>query len=401
MAKRVQINRVVRGIGLLGIAVVALAILYAMTIFFNTQKRLAVGAFESWTEQPFYELPQSANIPKNKPGSVIRTQKLYSTPQGIDGWRVMYTSTDRTGNDIVVTGIIAAPAGLASGQKRTVVAWGHPTTGTAQRCAPSVGIDPFDTIEGLRDLVAHGYIVVATDYSGMGAAGPPSFLIGETEGRNMLDIVRAVQKTLPENTTNDVILWGHSQGGHAALFAEQIATTYASELTVKGVATAAPATQLGDLLEADAGDVSGITIGSYAMQAYSTAYGQNLTTILTPDGQAATPTMATLCLIGQNQKLHEIATPLIGKYFTSKPTTTQPWADILKQNTPGQSAIKTPLFVAQGQSDTLVNPQITQQFVDNQVALGATVTFVPIANTGHGMVALRAIPQLIDWMKQL
>ena len=44
---------------------------------------------------------------------------------------------------------------------------------------------------GLHELVAAGYAVVATDYSGMGADGPPAYLIGVTEGNNVLDIVRA------------------------------------------------------------------------------------------------------------------------------------------------------------------------------------------------------------------
>lgn len=371
-------------------------LLYIVGNILNTERRLTFGKVEQMSEQVFYVSP--TGYESNGPGELIKTEKLLSTPAGMDGWRVMYTSTDKDNNQIIVTGLIVAPSNMKKDEKHTVVSWGHPTTGIAPRCAPSVGIDPFDSIEGLRDLVHNGYIVVATDYSGMGIPGSPSFLIGETEGRNVLDIVRASHDLLPNNASSDVFLWGHSQGGHAGLFAEQIAASYASELTIKGVATAAPATKLGELLTADEGDVSGVTIGSYAMSAYSKAYSVDLTSILTPEGISHTPVMADLCLLGQNQKIHDIATPLIGNYFKSSPQTTEPWATMLSENTPGLQKIKAPLFVAQGDIDTLVRPEITQSFVDEQKALGANVTYVPVPKTGHGMVALKAMPDVIKWM---
>ncbi len=375
-----------------------MATLYIVSNALNTERRLTFGVVEKLDEQPFYASPDAYE--PTTPGALIRTQKLLSAPAGTDGWRVMYTSTDEDGKEIAVTGLILAPHNMPKDKKYTVVSWGHPTTGIAPKCAPSVGIDPFDSIEGVRDLINNGYIVVATDYSGMGIPGSPSFLIGQTEGRNVLDIVRAAQGLLPNNVGSDVFLWGHSQGGHAALFAEQIASSYAPELSIKGVAVAAPATELGELLAADKGDVSGITIGSYAMNAYSAAYNTDLKTILTQQGIDNTPSMGELCLFGQNQKLHDIATPMIGNYFKSDPESTEPWATILTENTPGQQKITAPLFVAQGDIDTLIHPAITESFVARQRALGANVTYLSVPKTGHGMVALRSIGDVVTWMAQ-
>ncbi len=381
------------------LAVIAFAVCaYVLSFVLTTEKRLTFGTIESWTEKPFYTLPDT--IPEGKPGQLLRSEKLASAPNGIVGWRILYYSSDINGKSIIVSGLVAAPD-KSSPTKRQVVSWGHPTTGTAPRCAPSVGIDPFDSIEGLRDLVGAGYVVAATDYSGMGLEGQPSFLIGKMEGQNVLDAARAAQQLLATNAGSDVILWGHSQGGHASLFAEQLASSYAPNLTIKGVAVAAPATELGQLLEDNSSTVAGVTIGSYAIDAYSKTYGADINTILTTDGVAATPQMTPLCLLGQNDKLHDIARPLIGNYFLQDPSKKEPWAAMLSENTPGKAKIEAPLFVAQGEADTLIDPQITQQFVNSQKTLGADVTYVTIPNTGHGMVALKAMPDMLIWLKKL
>lgn len=382
--------------------VIALGILIVPPLL-NTERRLEEGVVESGLGTPFYTLPDP--IPAGKPGELVRSEPLYSTARGTQAWRILYHSTDHEGKSILVSGTVITPTSPAPAQGRTVVAWGHPTTGTAQRCAPSVGIDPFILIEGLHDLISAGYVVVATDYSGMGADGPPSFLIGKTEGQNVLDAARAAQKLTSTHANNKLVTWGHSQGGHAALFAAQLAASYAPDLELKGVATAAPASNLNALLQDDIGDISGITIGSYAFNAYHDAYrdtpGTALDTILTPAGVTATPTMAKLCLIGQNKELHTIARPLIGAYIKSDPSTTQPWANLLAENTPDTAKIEVPLFVAQGQKDTLIKPAVTADFVARAKMTNPHVTFLPIPNATHGTVALDALPSLLAWLKTL
>jgi len=369
----------------------------------TAERRLSEGAVESWTGSSFYKLPDP--IPVGSPGRLVRAEKLASAPKGALAWRILYHSTDVHGQNILVSGVVVAPNAAAPRAGRTIVSWGHPTTGAAQRCAPSVGIDPFDTIEGLRDLLAAGYVVVATDYSGMGAAGPASYLVGVTEGNNVLDAVRAARQLPETHANNHLVLWGHSQGGQAVLFAGQLAAAYAPELLLKGVAVAAPATDLGALMKSDIGDVSGVTIASYAFAAYASVYasmpGANLDSILTPRGVMETPKMAALCNLGQRTELHDLATPLIGRYLTGDPSKVEPWSTLLTENSPGAVQLTVPLFVAQGQTDALVRPEVTRQFADRETSLGTSVTFISIPNTGHGLVALRAMPKLMEWLKQI
>jgi len=281
------------------------------------------------------------------------------------------------------------------------VAWAHPTTGAARRCAPSLFVDPFIVIEGLRRLIDDGYVVTATDYSGMGASGPQSYLVGTTEGDNVLDSVRAARAMPEAHATNELLLWGHSQGGQAALFAAQDASAYAPELRLRGVAVAAPAAELGALLHDDIDDDSGVTIGAYAFDAYAAVYESrvddgDLATVMTPAGIAATPKMAGICLLDQ-KKIHAIAKPLVGRYLTRNPEEVEPWKTLLRQNTPGGQRIGVPILVAQGADDTLVHPATTTEYVHRLCAGGEHVEYDTIAKTGHALVALRAVSKVMQF----
>ena len=384
------------------LALTALMMLAVAACNSSVDRRLVQGAVEEITESPFYTLPSP--VPSGQPGDIIRIERLSSAPDGSIGWRVLYHTTDVTGADIVASGVIVALDAPAPASGRTVVGWGHPTTGAAATCAPSNGIDPFDLIEGLRALLTAGHVVAATDFPGMGLQGPNSYLIGRSEGNSVLDAVRAAQNMADTGTTvsNDVLLWGHSQGGHAVLFAAQDAPSYAPELRLRGVAVAAPAADLGTLFDDDIPDASGVTIGSYAFAAYQSVYaatipGLSLDSILTPEGVAATPGMAQLCLFGQHTTIHADALALVGHYTRNDPATTEPWADLLTQNTPGASPLGVPLFVAQGATDTLVLPNATQQFVAQECAKGEHVTFQLYPDTGHGLIALKAVPAVTSF----
>jgi acetyl esterase/lipase len=195
-----------------------------------------------------------------------------------------------------------------------------------------------------------------------------------------------------------VLLWGHSQGGQAVLFAAQQAHDYAPELDVQAAAVAAPATDLARLLRADIGDSSGVSISAYAFAAYSEVYGHSLDTVLTPQAAAAVPSMTKLCLLTENAALHAIAKPLIGRFLASDPATTQPWAGLLAQNSPGGERLPMRVFVAQGLDDELVRPPSTDAFAAALQSTGTSVTYLRIPGATHGTVALKALPALFDWL---
>lgn len=361
--------------------------------------RLVGDAIDQRELDAFYTAPADGEV--GAPGTLIRSQALEGAPFDARAWRVMYWTTDVHGDAVPVTGTVIVPIGAVPDEGRTVLSWAHPTTGTAPECAPSRGFDPFIGIEGLRMMLDRGYTVVATDYVGMGTSAPDSYLIGETAGNSMLDGVRAAQAIPQAHASSSVVLWGHSQGGQAAIFAAQQAADYAPELTVEAVAVAAPAADLTALMEDHLGDVSGITIGSYAFQAFAEVYserGADLDTMLTPEARAILPRMNELCLLTHLSELHAIAAPVVGAFTAADPTTTEPWASLLRENSAGGRAFDAPLFVAQGLKDQLVLPDATEQFVALERSLGVEVEYRAIPLADHGTVAYLALLDLNAWL---
>ncbi|WP_437385111.1 alpha/beta fold hydrolase [Plantibacter flavus] len=382
--------------------IVLQAVLVAVAVLACTSsldRRVAASVVEQAEEHPFYTLeePRAPGVP----GELVRVEPIESVGDGQRAWRMLYHSTDLNGADVVVSGVVVAPDGPALAA-RPIVSWAHPTTGAAVNCAPSLAVDPFVLIEGLDDLVSAGYVVVATDYPGMGLPGEPSYLIGRTEGNSVLDAARAARSIDGTHAGDELVLWGHSQGGQAALFAAEDAASYAPELRLQAVAVAAPAADLGALLEDNLQAIPGVTIGSFAFTAYQEVYAERfpglaLDSILTPAGVAATPALAKLCLVSGHQELQTVAHGLAGRYVKNDPASTEPWATMLRENTPGTVRIPVPLLVAQGEVDTLVHPSATAAFVRTECALGTETQYRTIPKTGHGMVALRALPAVLEW----
>ncbi|MBL5973148.1 MAG: alpha/beta fold hydrolase [Candidatus Leucobacter sulfamidivorax] len=364
--------------------------------------RLVGDALDRAGIEAFYAAPaQDGADAAPMPGTLIRSEALPGAPFDARAWRVMYWTTDVHGDPVPVTGTVIVPVGAAPDAGRTVLAWGHPTTGTAPECAPSRGFDPFIGIEGLRMMLDRGYTVVATDYVGMGTTAADSYLIGVTAGNSMLDGVRAARSLPLAQAGSSVVLWGHSQGGQAALFAAEQAADYAPELTIEAVAVAAPAADLSALMGSHLDDVSGATIGSYAFQAYAQVYagrGAELDGVLTPAAIAILPEMNRLCLLSHLGELHAIAEPVVGDFFSADPTKTAPWAQLLAENSAGGRAFDAPLFVAQGADDALVLPADTERFVAHEEGLGMRIEYRRVPLADHGTIAYLSLPWLDAWL---
>lgn len=368
----------------------------------TVEARLIGDAFERPGLEAFYAQP--ADALEGDPGSLIKSEELVGVPLAARAWRIMYRSTDLNGDTVVATGVVVTPLGPAPAGGRTVLSWGHPTTGSDESCAPSLGADPYIGIEGMRVLLDRGYTVVATDYTGMGTQGPDSYLIGPTEGHNVLDAARAAQAIPAAQAGSDLVLWGHSQGGQAVLFAAQLAEEYAPELRVRAVAAAAPAADLKALMKTHLDDISGVTIGSYAFSAFAEIYadrGAELTDILTPEAVAIQPQMNELCLLEHISELHAIAQPVVGKFVSADPTTTEPWKTLLEENSAGGSAFDAPLLIVQGLDDELVRPADTEGYVTLARSLGMDVTYDTVAIATHSTIAYLGLPDLIEFLDRV
>ena len=335
-----------------------------------------------------------------QPGSIIRVWPLESGgPGNSDAFRFLYRSTGLKGEAIPVSSAIFIPSGPPPAGGRNIIAWAHPTFGVAPECAPSLYPDRAGLIWNLSDMLSQGYIVVATDYPGLGTDGVHPYLIGESAGRAVLDSVRAARHLSKNTASNRFAVWGHSEGGHAALFTGELAARYAPELMLVGVAAAAPATYLVDLFEDDAATEQDLI--AMALLSWTGLENISPATIVEPAVMPAFTQTARDCLtsVAQFEALAKSEKPLQTERFLKiDPTKTEPWKGIMVRNSPGQAPAGAPVFIAQGSADTTVDPQVTKRFAKALCAQGVRVSFVELPGVSHVFAARDAAPTAIRWM---
>ena len=120
------------------------------------------------TGRAFYTPPTP--LPSADPGDVIWSAPFKGIP-GAKAWKVLYHSRAIDGSDIAVSGVVVAPTEPAPATGRPVISWAHGTHGIADNCAPSRTADMVSRLPSIGKVVAQGYVVVATDYEGLGTPG--------------------------------------------------------------------------------------------------------------------------------------------------------------------------------------------------------------------------------------
>ena len=172
--------------------------------------------------------------------SLIQMEEIDVGELGV-GFRIIYESKSIFGEPIEVSGLVLAPD-LNSEESRPVLSVAHGTVGLADQCAPSRQ-EPVANLELIKPFIEAGWVVVASDFEGLGSDGIHHYIVGESEARGVFDIVRAAKNIEGLNADGPLVVWGHSQGGHAALHASQRWLDLAPELNLVGVAAGAPPSQ--------------------------------------------------------------------------------------------------------------------------------------------------------------
>jgi acetyl esterase/lipase len=330
----------------------------------------------------FYTPPDDLSGP---PGTILRSESFDDgLPDGARGWRVLYVSTDEDAEPIAVSGLIISPDD-ATERRHPVLAWAHGTTGIARACAPSLTDTPLQGIPDMAGALEQGWVLALTDYPGLGTPSPHPYLVGASEGRAVLDSVRAAHDLdIGMELSDEYAIWGHSQGGHAALFAGQLADEYLSDYDLAGVAALAPATRLEDNFAAIQGTQTGNVLTILAVEAWSDYYPDISTDILTRDAQRPAGRLARNC-INQPSRFRLLLTgALLPDTITVRDVTADPsWTDRLDRNTPDPAGITAPLFVAQGLADEIISPVVTEAWVIDRCATDATTQWHTYPGVAH------------------
>jgi hypothetical protein len=381
--------------GALRLAAAGLAIAVAAAV-------VAGMAYLQWHAAPptpdaFYAAPGA--VPP-RPGVLLRHEP-YGTalPAGARGWRVLYTTTRQADAPAVASAVVIATASAAQ-VPRPVILWTHGTTGATPGCAPSVLPGLPASVPALAELLAASWVLVAPDYPGLGTSGPFPYLIGEGEARSALDAVRAARQIDGLSLDPHTVVWGHSQGGHAALWTGLLGPRYAPDVLLAGVAALAPATELVPLVEAAQHTVVGRIMSAYVMQAYSDAYPD----VAFDDYVGPTARgrgLARRCLAGRGALLSVLTSATMERGFFTRPIADGPLGQRLRENTP-QGAVAAPLLIGQGLADDVVLPAVQEGFVRRWCDQGQRLEYRTYAGRDHMGVVAAASPlvgDLLDWTR--
>lgn len=156
---------------------------------------------------------------------------------GADVTRVLYRSERRDGTGAFSSGTLYLPSDGAADLPLLVHVSG--TTGLGDECAPSRG--RFTDLERtLYVLLGRGHAVFVPDLIGLGTPGALAYLEAAEAAHAVLDGARAALAIAPAGALDgQILLSGHSAGGHAALASQALQAGYASELNIIGVSAIA------------------------------------------------------------------------------------------------------------------------------------------------------------------
>lgn len=357
----------------------------------------------------FYDPP--AEVPGGH-GRLIRSDAyLGRAPQNGDVTRILYTTRDAVSRSAVASALVIVPKDPPPGP-RPVVIWNHGTTGVAQGCAPSLR-DASATrwaIPALEQALKAGWVVVASDFSGQGAPGTYPYLIGKGEARSSLDAVLATAELRTDLVLSpDTVVWGHSQGGHAALWTTAIAEDYAPGIDVLGTAAVAPVSDpqalATELLQGPPNALLSV-LTAWVLVPYSETYADvHLDDYIAEGSRSIVLEMTQRCPSEPGVVVSVLTALGVSE---DRPLYSADLTDGALGRRLGENAMTqplgTPMLIAWGANDEVIPPRLQQDFVAKLCAEGQPVRWATYAGYDHLRPLLpksRFLPVLYDWTKGL
>lgn len=389
---------------------------------------------------PFYEAIAKIN-PSGKLGQVIKQEKISTPIKGAQAWRIAYISSDIAERPTISTGLVVAPVGAAPKEGRPVLAWAHGTTGTAQNCGPSqvtnpaVPLNQYFLVGGnswtdygipnLEEFIKEGYVVVATDYQGLGGGGKHQYAVAGTNGRDLINSARAAISMNDTGASQRTIFYGWSQGGGATIAAASLGDylnkqgTVADDLQVLGFVAMAPddaavmiqnATK--DQASADKAihgliqlfSDSVFNFSHFAMTMWGTqaAYPNlKLSDIFTEQGSNV------IDQVLSNKCMHVVADTLNYTYgnqfktlLSDKPGNTMAWAKALIEGSVLPVQPIAPVVIYWGTKDTTVPPIMHELYQKQMCSKGGNIERIQLpGEQTHFSTPGVSGPMYVQWVK--
>lgn len=322
-------------------------------------------------------------------GEVLRSEPVETAGPlaGVTGRRILYRSATADGGPAVVSGIVLTPAGDTPADGWPVAAWAHGTTGIADRCAPSTTGNLFYDEYGAqaRRLLDEGFVVTASDYHGLGTPGVHSYHVSDELALATVDSVAAAHDLddVGPLTTSWVIV-GHSEGGLAALAADERADDEPPGLDYRGAVVAAPSARLGSIAELMFEFPEGRGYAALLLEAAAELDpGLDPAVALQPAPAAREALLTHGCWeeavpgFDDLEAAEMLVDPQIGERL----------GDVLDDCCSSDADAATgPLLIVHGEDDEALPPELSVQLVDELCAAGVVVEHHTYAGAGHDAV---------------
>ena len=334
-------------------------------------------------------------------GNLIQTVPLaphLSVAGAGAAYRILYSTTDQHGAPAVSTAAVFVPRTPAPPGGYPVIAWAHGTVGLGDDCTPSaLPRTPRDD-EYLSHWLDEGYVIVASDYAGLGTPGLMSYLNSVTTAHGVIDsVIAAHRMAIPLSPKWAIV--GQSQGGGAAVASARWATEFSagSGLDYRGVvATGTPANiqkfvaQAGpDLMLPELGAVAN-AYTAYILAALREARPDlDINSVLSPAGLNAAARAETVCVHPLTDELADL-TPAA---MFSAPLLSIPGIERALNDFMGTpvSGYDRPIFLGVGLLDRDVPPASTLAFYDQLVAANQNVELRIYPEEDHSGTVLASL----------
>jgi alpha-beta hydrolase superfamily lysophospholipase len=295
------------------------------------------------------------------------------------------------------TGVVAAPSTSGTAD-RLVVAWAHGTVGVVEKCAATRGEDPLASIPEVREMVNRGWVVVATDYPGLGTPGPHAYLVKDAAAPAVLDSVRAVRAIREAHAGPRFAMWGHSQGGHAVLAAALARLRYAPELQLAGVVAASPPTDLAANMKAVSRLARGV-FAAFVARSWSAVYDVPLSTVANKTTRGVINRATSSCVDGRaglDQLVRAIRLRFrLGNFDFAG---SAPWSGLIVRNSITSFDSAVPLMIVSAANDNVVSDKVTRRFAADACDRAVPLTFLQIARGDHAKTAIDTGRQAVRWI---
>ncbi len=354
---------------------------------------------ESEDALPATALYRAQATPATHPGDLLAQEPVasYQLLPGVKAVRIAYHSLDATGRDVATTAAVLLPPGRAPSGGWPVIAWAHGTSGVAPQCAPSLMKDVEYADEGLKDMLRAGFAVVATDYAGLGTAGPHQWVDKKAQAYDVLYSVPAARKAVP-SLGRRWVADGHSQGGLTAWGVAELESSvndpsYLGSVSVSG---ALRLEQFLDLMDHTQGGLTMyVAYMAYALHArFPDSRPEDL---LTPQAMQLYPLVTTQGCWDYGYAA--FASMPAGGVLRSD-WRADPYIQRLSQEDElGAAPVRKPLLVLAGEADLSVPISGVRETVARACRNGIALTFKSYPGLDHDPTMTNSTPDQLAWIR--